>query len=54
MTGDSRQPIAERYSSREKYLKRFSEAANRLADACFLLQEDVDVRAGEEWDYLTE
>jgi hypothetical protein len=54
--GDPRQPIRERYGSREEYLKRFSAAANRLADDRFLLKEDLDAlvkRGGEEWDYIT-
>lgn len=54
--GDPRRPIAERYPSRDEYLKKFRDAANQLADKRFLLPEDVDAlvqRGGEEWDYLT-
>ncbi|MDQ6860287.1 MAG: alpha/beta hydrolase domain-containing protein [Verrucomicrobiota bacterium] len=54
--GDSRQPIADRYSSRDEYLSKFSEAAKKLADERFLLDEDVEAlvrRGGEEWDYIT-
>jgi hypothetical protein len=50
---DSRAPIAERYSSREEYLKKFTEAANKLLAERFLLKEDLDAlakRGGEEWD----
>jgi hypothetical protein len=53
---DPRQPITQRYGSREEYLKRFSEATNRLADDRFVLKEDLDAlvkRGGEEWDYIT-
>ena len=53
---DSRTPIPERYASREEYLKKFSAAANKLADERFLLREDVDAlvkRGGEEWDFVT-
>ena len=53
--GDPRQPIAERYSSREDYLAKFSAAAEKLAHDRFLLQEDIPAlltRAGEEWDYV--
>jgi hypothetical protein len=53
---DSRTPIAERYSSREEYLKQFAEAANKLVAERFLLKEDVDAlvkRGGDEWDFVT-
>jgi hypothetical protein len=53
---DSRTSIAERYSSREEYLKKFGEAANKLATERFLLTEDIDAlvkRGGDEWDYVT-
>lgn len=55
-TGDSRQPIAERYHSREEYLDKFRAAAVKLADDRFLLPDDVDTlvaRGGEGWDYVT-
>jgi hypothetical protein len=54
--GDPRTPIAERYPSREEYLANFRDAARKLADDRFLLEEDVDAlvaRGGEEWDYVT-
>jgi len=54
--GDSRQPIAERYPSREEYLRKFEEAAFELSTMRFLLEEDIDAlvsRAAEEWDYVT-
>jgi hypothetical protein len=53
---DPRTPIAERYPSREEYLKKFAEAANKLAAERFLLRDDVDAlvkRGGEEWDFVT-
>jgi Alpha/beta hydrolase domain len=53
---DSRTSIAERYSSREEYLKKFNEAANKLVEDRFLLREDVDAlakRGGDEWDFVT-
>jgi alpha/beta hydrolase family protein len=54
--GDPRLPIAERYQSREEYLKKISDAASKLADDRFLLKEDVEAlvrRGGEEWDFVT-
>jgi hypothetical protein len=53
---DSRTPITERYSSREEYLKKFTEAADKLVTERFLLREDTDAlvkRGAEEWDLLT-
>ena len=53
---DSRQSITERYPSREEYLKKFSDAAEKLATERFLLNEDVEAlvrRGGDEWDYVT-
>jgi hypothetical protein len=53
---DSRTSIAERYSSREEYLKKFTEVANKLVDERFLLKEDVDAlvkRGSDEWDFVT-
>jgi hypothetical protein len=53
---DPRTPIAERYPSREEYLKKFTEAANKLAADRFVLREDVDAlvkRGGDEWDFVT-
>jgi len=54
--GDPRVPIAERYTSREEFLTKFSDAAKKLADDRFLLKEDVEAlvkRGGEEWDFVT-
>jgi hypothetical protein len=55
-SGDPRGPIAERYTSREEFLIKFSGAASKLAEDRFLLTEDVDAlvkRGGEEWDFVT-
>jgi hypothetical protein len=53
--GDPRMSIADRYPSREEYLKRFSDASRKLVEERYLLEEDIDAlvtRAGEEWDYI--
>jgi hypothetical protein len=53
--GDPRQAIAERYPSREGYLRKLEEAAAELAAERFLLAEDIAAlvaRGGEEWDYV--
>jgi len=41
-TGDPRPSIAERYRSREDYLARVREAANRLVRDGYLLEEDIE------------
>src|SRR6185503_11879462 len=41
-TGDPRPSIAERYPSREDYLARVREAANRLVRDGYLLEEDIE------------
>ena len=54
--GDPRAPIAERYPSREEYLRKFEEAAAEFAAEGFLLEEDIAAlvaRGGDEWDYVT-
>jgi hypothetical protein len=51
---DPRLSIEERYSGREDYLRRIEEAANRLVQARYLLQEDLQsivVAAGKNWDW---
>jgi Alpha/beta hydrolase domain len=53
-THDSRLSIAERYSSREDYIRLYREAAERLVKQRFLLPEDIPavLRRGEaEWTY---
>ena len=55
-TRDHRKPIADRYSSRDDYLTKFSAAAKKLADDRFLLAEDLEAltkRGGDEWDFVT-
>lgn len=54
-TGDPRPSIAERYRSREEYMGRFSEAAQRLVRERFLLKEDLEAilqRGEREWNEL--
>jgi hypothetical protein len=51
---DSRQSVEERYRSRSEYLARVRDAAQRLADERYLLEEDVDVvvaACGEHYDF---
>ena len=51
---DPRPSIEERYSSREDYLLRVQDAANKLAQEHYLLQEDVAPvveAAGQHWDW---
>ncbi len=53
---DPRPSIEERYSSRDAYLAKVREAAERLASERYLLREDVDPvvsHAGAVWDYVT-
>lgn len=53
---DPRKSIAERYSSRNDYLQKFSAAAKTLAADRFLLPEDVESltkRGADEWDFVT-
>jgi hypothetical protein len=53
---DSRTPIADRYPSREDYLKKFTDAASKLVAERFLLKDDADSlvkRGGDEWDFVT-
>jgi hypothetical protein len=51
--GDSRISIAERYASRDQYLTKFEDAAKKLIQQRFLLQEDlpeIRQRGQQEWD----
>jgi hypothetical protein len=51
--GDPRRSIAERYSSREEYLKRYRDAVNEVIRQKYVLPEDRDAllkRGEEEWD----
>jgi hypothetical protein len=52
-TGDRRLSIAERYTGREDYLKRYRDAADELVRERWLLPEDVPAvmdRGAHEWD----
>jgi alpha/beta hydrolase family protein len=52
-TGDPRLSVAERYSSREDYLRKFQEAADKLIRERFLLREDLPAlleRGKREWN----
>src|SRR5215472_2448211 len=52
-SGDPRLSLEERYPSREQYMAKFSEAANKLVRQRFLLQEDLPAvlqRGQREWD----
>ena len=54
-SGDPRKSIAERYSSREEYLRRFGAALDELIRERYILPEDraaLRERGGEEWDYV--
>jgi hypothetical protein len=53
-TGDPRLSIEERYNSRVDYVRRVDEAAKKLVQARYLLQEDVPPiveAAGQHWDW---
>ena len=55
-TGDPRLSIAERYSSREAYLRRIRTEAGRLAKQRFIIGSDIPHltrQAAELWDYLS-
>ena len=52
---DPRLSIAERYETREQYLRQVREAAAPLVKAGYLLADDVPTilqRAGDHWDLL--
>jgi hypothetical protein len=51
-SGDPRVSIAERYASREEYMSKFDQAAKKLIEQRFLLQEDLPMileRGRLEW-----
>jgi hypothetical protein len=55
-TGDPRQSISERYSSREDYMRRYSRAIEELVERHWILEEDVVPllhRGWQEWDQAT-
>jgi hypothetical protein len=52
-TGDPRISIAERYTSRDQYMAKYEDAAKKLIQQRFLLQEDlpeIRQRGQQEWD----
>jgi hypothetical protein len=54
-TGDPRRSIAERYSGRKEYLRRYKKAVDNLIQERWILQEDREAmlqRGGSEWDQL--
>ncbi len=54
-SGDPRPSIAERYSSREEYMTKFEQAAKKLIEQRFLLQEDLPgilERGKTEWKVI--
>ena len=54
-SGDPRLSIAERYSSREEYMTKFEQAAKKLIEQRFLLQEDLPgilERGKTEWKVI--
>jgi len=56
-SGDPRLSIEERYAGRADYLRRVGEAANRLVEERYLLQEQVKPiveASGQHWDYMME
>ena len=53
--GDPRKPVAERYTSRDDYLGRFTAAALELIEAGYLLGEDLPALTREalaRWDHV--
>ena len=56
-SGDPRLSIAERYASREQYMNEFEQAAKKLIEQRFLLQEDLPAileRGKLEWKVIVE
>jgi hypothetical protein len=56
-SGDPRPSIAERYASREDYMNKFEQAATKLVEQRFLLQEDLPAileRGKLEWKTIAE
>ncbi|MGA2991902.1 MAG: alpha/beta hydrolase domain-containing protein [Candidatus Korobacteraceae bacterium] len=55
-SGDPRKSIAERYTSRQEYLKRYEQAVSELVGERYILDEDRGAllkRGGQEWDLAT-
>jgi hypothetical protein len=56
-SGDPRKSIAERYASREEYLKQFTNATDELIKERWILSEDRTAlleRGAKEWDLLAQ
>ncbi|HEY4677259.1 MAG TPA: alpha/beta hydrolase domain-containing protein, partial [Candidatus Angelobacter sp.] len=56
-SGDPRLSITERYASPQEYMSKFEQAAKKLIDQRFLLQEDLPAimeRGKLEWKTITE
>ncbi len=56
-SGDPRRSVAERYKSQEDYMSQFEQAAKKLIDQRFLLQEDLPAileRGRLEWKTIVE
>lgn len=54
-SGDPRLSVEERYTSKEEYLRRVREAADKLVKGRYVLADDVNpivARAGEMWDHV--
>jgi hypothetical protein len=54
-SGDPRMSIAERYTSQEEYMNKFEQAAKKLIEQRFLLQEDLPAileRGKTEWNVI--
>ncbi|MCI0800072.1 MAG: hypothetical protein J4O06_14940, partial [Chloroflexi bacterium] len=54
-SGDPRLSIAERYASKEEYLRLVEESARALIDEGYMLEEDLEPvveRAGSKFDYF--
>jgi hypothetical protein len=54
-SGDARPSIAARYATRDDYLTRVRQAAERLVQQRYLLAEDIDVclaQARKFWEYF--
>jgi hypothetical protein len=56
-SGDPRRSVAERYKSQKKYMEKFEQAAKKLIERRFLLQEDLPAileRGKLEWKVIAE
>ena len=56
-SGDPRPSVEERYTSKDDYLRRVKEAADKLVKERYLLADDLDAtvaRASEMWDFVAQ